>query len=251
MSLSKLLHISGLSKYQSSLFITIIKNPEKTAKELSRLAKVPLGRIYTELEALEKQELIDFTEHRPKEYFIKYPQEKLLRLIENEKAKLEEIEKNSLKEFVNFDKKTAEIFSTSNEIKQSQIDCFRWAKEEVCQCLGSLHKPNSNRDLKAIYENEIFDAVNKGVIFKAIYKKGQTPPKSLLDLNLKNPENFQIKYSKIQLPRFDIIDSNQILLKIQDPTDTASTIGTIIINNITMAKKLRQKFLNLWDTSEN
>ncbi len=250
MTLSKLLGIAGLTNYQSSLFLCILKNKNSDAKHLSKLANVPIGRIYSELDVLEKQQLVDISSDRPKKYSIESPREKIIRLIEAEKVKLEDLEKNALTEYVTLSKKSAEVFSANNEVKQSQIDCFRWAKEEICQCLGSLHKPSESRDLKLIYEKEIVSAVNKGVIFKALYQKGQVPPNCIIELNKKSPDKFQIRYSEVKLPRFEIIDSNQILLKVQDPTDTTDTLGTVIINDIVLAKKLRLRFMSMWDDCE-
>ena len=247
MSLSKLLQISGLTKYQTDLFTAIIKNPDKSAKELSKLTKVPLGRIYTELESLEKQQLIDIGSRRPKSYFIKNPQEKIMKLVESEKEKLDSIERKAFEEFVSINKKSSEVYHTSPEIRKSQIDCFKWAQKEVCQCLGDLHKASETKELKAIYEKEIIAAVEQGVIFRALYQKGDTPPKVISKLQKNYPSNFLIRYSNIPLPRFDIIDSNQILLKIQDPANSINTLGTVIINNINLAKKLRIRFMNLWE----
>jgi len=251
MSLYKLLNISGLSSYQISLFMTILKHPSCSAKELSKISKVPLGRIYTELDSLEKLGFVDYSANRPKKYLITSPRTKILRLIESEKNKLEIIENSALEEFVNLNKKSSEVFHTRNEMRQSQIDCFKWATEEVCQCLGSLHKASESKDLKTIYEKEIINAVKRGVIFRALYQKKDSPPKIIYELNKKYPKIMRIRFSERSLPRFDIIDKNQLLLKIQDPIETFNTLGTVIINNISLAKKLRTKFMKMWDEVED
>ncbi|MFT4326199.1 MAG: hypothetical protein ACMXYK_01730, partial [Candidatus Woesearchaeota archaeon] len=194
--------------------------------------------------------LVDSVGQFPKKYTIDSPQEKILNLVEAEKDKLEAIERKAFEEFVSFNKKSAEVYYSTPEIRQSQIDSFRWAQFEVCQCLGNLHKPSESRDLKAMYEKEIVSAVKKGTIFRALYQKGQVPPKNLLLLQEQFPKTFHIRYSAIKLPRFDVIDDNQILLKIQDPEDSSVTLGTVVINNIALARKVKSRFMQLWDVSE-
>ncbi len=249
MSLKILLERTGLTRYQQRIFIELVKNPNRTAQRLSALSKVPIGRIYTELDALENLSLINSTSSRPRKYFILNPKTTIINLLESEKKKLEDLEKSSLED-LGSDYKDAEIFHSTAEIRQSQILSFRWAQEEVCQCLGIIHKASENRDLKSVYEKEIINAVERKVQFKALYLEGQRPPESLIELNKEYPEYFKIRFSKLPIPRFDLVDKHQILFKIQDPMDTSTTVGTIIINNLTLAKKLRQKFINLWIESK-
>lgn len=249
MSLKLLLERTGLSRYQQRLFEELIKSPNRTAQRLASLAKVPIGRIYTELESLEKRNLIKSSSSRPKKYYIDSPRSKIIQLLEFEKRKIETLEKDALDE-LGSTYKAAEVFHQGPEIKQSQILSFRWAQEEVCQCLGIIHKPTENTDIRSIYEKEIVDAVNRGVKFRALYLKGQKPPRSLIELNKKFPDLFKIRFSELPIPRFDLVDNHQILFKIQDPMNTSTTVGTIIINNLPLAKKLRSKFMNLWNESE-
>ena len=249
MSLNKLLFNIGLNRYQILIFKELLKNESKTAKDLNQITKVPMGKIYSEIDALNKLNLIQKDGSRPTKFFIDSPRNKIIELLESEKHKFETLEKDALNELGKFSK-DSEVFHLNSEIRQSQILSFRWAKDEICQCLGIIHNASENRDLKSVYEKEIFSAVQRGVEFKALYLKGQVPPKSLLDLSKESPDLFKIRYSNLPIPRFDIVDSKQILFKIQDPGDTSKTIGTIIINNLPFAKKLRQKFLNLWNSSD-
>lgn len=248
MSLKTLLQRTGLSRYQQILFITIVENQDITAQKASKLSTVPIGRIYSELDILEEQKLIISSTKRPKTYSIPKPREIILQLLEIEKEKLEKIEKEAFDE-LGKSNQVAEIFHSAPEIRQSQIESFKFAKEEVCQCLGTIHKPTEHKDLKSIYEKEINAAIERGVNFKALYQKDQQPPKTLVQFNKKYPEQFKIRFAEFPIPRFDIVDKNQILFKIQDPMNTTNTIGTTIITNYSFAKKLRTKFMNLWHES--
>ena len=248
MSLKVLLSRVGLSRYQQLLFITIVENPYLSAPKLAKIARVPLGRVYSELDSLEQLQLISSVTKRPKEYVVLKPREVLIQLLESEYKKLEKLEKEAFDE-IGKSNQVAEIFHSKSEIRQSQIDVFKWAKEEVCQCLGVIHQASEHKDLKAIYEKEIASAIKRGVHFKAIYQKNQKPPLTLLEFSSLYPEQFQIRFSDFPIPRFDIVDSNQILFKIQDPMDTTITVGTTIITNYIFAKKLRQKFYHLWQES--
>jgi sugar-specific transcriptional regulator TrmB len=249
MSLKTLLERSGLTNYQQKLFFTVLRHPLETAKKLAKISKVPLGRIYTELDALEHLGFIESTSTRPKRYHMESVRTKVITLLEQEQQKLDILEKESLEE-LGQQEVGAEVFHLAPEIKQSQIHTFRWAKDEVCQCLGIIHKSSENRDIKSIYEREIISAVNRGVVFYALYSAGQRPPENLLKLAQDKPDFFQMRFSELPIPRFDIVDTNQILFKIQDPLDTSTTVGTIVISNLSLARKLRSKFMNLWDESK-
>jgi len=250
MSLNLLLQKTGLTAYQQKIFQFLLKNNKSTAKYICSKTEIPMGRIYTEIDALVNLNLILITNKRPKEYYIDDPKSKIIYLLGEERKKLDKLEKVAIQELED-KKRQSEVFYRYHEIKQSQIDSFKWAKEEVCQCLGFIHMPSENRDIKSVYEKEIINAVERRVKFKALYVRGQTPPKSLISLAKKHPDYFKIRFSDLPIPRFDIIDSKQTLFKIQDPKDTSTTVGNVIINNSVFAKKLRTKFISLWDDSNS
>lgn len=249
MSLNVLLERTGLTIYQQKIFLYLFNTREGTAKEISNNTNIPMGRIYTEIDSLLKLGLLSYVASRPKKYVLDNPRSKIINLIELEREKLEEVEKDALEE-LDKTRKSSEVYHKLNEIRQSQIDSFRWSKEEICQCLGFIHMPSENRDIKSVYEKEIISAVERGVKFKALYMKGEKPPKSLIELSKENSELFKIRFSELPIPRFDIVDSRQILFKIQDPQDTSITVGTIIINNAFLARKLKAKFLSIWNESD-
>ncbi|MGM5483413.1 MAG: TrmB family transcriptional regulator [Nanobdellota archaeon] len=247
MGLNELFDYEKLSRYQKNIFNILLSSNPLPANKISKISGVPIGKIYDELNNLIEKEIISFKNTRPRKYYANDPKSTIQNLLKKQRKKLENIEKSALEEIGN-KRNIAEVYNNPLDIRQSQIKAFKWSKEEVLQCLGIIHKPNENRDIKRVYEKEIISAVKNGINFMAIYQKGHLPPETLIDLS-KKYKNFRIKYSNYPIPRFDIIDENRVLFRIQNPLDTSETLSNIIINNVDLAKKLKLKFMTLWDES--
>ena len=127
--------------------------------------------------------------------------------------------------------------------------CFNEAEEEVCQILNIYHKPKTNRKNKTLWENAIVDAVNRGVVFRAVYPKKTVLPEILEKLSTDNPDMFQVRRIDTDFIRCDIIDSKKVLIKIvwEDPILFG---GVIFIENKELAENLKNIFEEIWERGE-
>ncbi|MFT4923903.1 MAG: sugar-specific transcriptional regulator TrmB [Haloarculaceae archaeon] len=81
----------GLSEYESRTYRALLRTGPTTAKELSRVSDVPMGRIYDVLNSLETHKLVRSQEaSRPKKYVAVEPETALDRLLEEKKRDLRE-----------------------------------------------------------------------------------------------------------------------------------------------------------------
>jgi len=79
----------GLSEYEARAFRSLLDTGPTTAKELSRVSDVPMGRIYDVLNGLETYRLVrSQTASRPKKYVAVEPETALDRLLDDKKAEL-------------------------------------------------------------------------------------------------------------------------------------------------------------------
>ena len=61
----KLLAKIGLNRYESSVYLTLLKQDSMEASKLSHASKVPIGKIYEVLKALKNYELVEIQPSRP------------------------------------------------------------------------------------------------------------------------------------------------------------------------------------------
>lgn len=81
----------GLSEYESRTYRALLQTGPTTAKELSQVSDVPMGRIYDVLSSLETQSLVrSQAASRPKKYVAVEPETALDVLLEEKKRELRE-----------------------------------------------------------------------------------------------------------------------------------------------------------------
>jgi HTH-type transcriptional regulator, sugar sensing transcriptional regulator len=244
----------GLGNYESKALEVLMKE-KLSLRNLSKKAQIPFGKVYSVVKNLKGKGFVKETNSRPKLIYVENASEIISRLIkekqEKDRSVLEklraasiEIDKNKGKE-----SKFFEIGTTIEENKKIQLRSFRESENEVLQIINIHHKPASNRESKTLWEKEIEKAVNRGVIFKAIYPKGTELPMILKRLNKEQPEKFQVKRFDSDFTRCDIIDGKKVLLKLvqEDPLQFG---GVLFLENEKLAENLTKIFNEMWDKIE-
>ncbi len=245
----------GLTYYESKALNTILRE-EITLKQLSKKAGIPFGKVYSIVNALVKKGLVQETDSRPKKVFVRNASETLAKLI-NEKQKEYEKIISEIKmvateiDRVKKEKQTRffQIGTTLEENEKIQLRSFLEAEKEVCQVLNIFHKPTINRKSKTIWEKEIENAVERGVVFRAIYPRNTILPRKLSKLNKKYPKLFQVRRLDTAFIRCDIIDRKKVLLKLsyEDPILFG---GVIFIEDKRLAYNVQQIFEQMWENGE-
>jgi len=241
----------GLSHYESKALETALKE-SLTARNLSKKAGIPLGKVYSIINSLEKKELVKQTESRPKLVYVDNASDIISKLIEQKQKQNDQIISNMRELATEIDvskAKTPKFFqigTTFQDNKEIQMRTFLEAKKEVLQILNIYHKPKAARENKTIWEKEIVKATERGVVFKAIYPKDAVLPDILQKLNKKNPGLFQVKRFDTNFARCDIIDGKKVLIKlIQD--DPMQLGGILFVENEKLASNLTKAFNEMWE----
>lgn len=243
----------GLNHYESKA-LTLLINKSLTLKKLSDGAEIPFGKVYSVVKNLKEKNLVKENNSRPKLVYVDDASEVVSKLINQKKEKENKLygktREFASKSDLSKNKKTRffQIGTTVEENKEIQLRSFDEAKNEVLQILNIHHKPKSNRKSKTLWEKAISDAINRGVVFKAIYPKNLELPKNIQKLNKKYPEYFQIKRIDTDFTRCDIIDNDKVMIKLvqKDPLQFG---GIFFIENEKLNKNLRNIFYELWNNA--
>ena len=244
----------GLENYHAKALDILLKE-KLDLRELSKKAEIPFGKIYTIIKELKKEGLIKETPSRPKKVYVDNASLVISRLIEAKEKKdselINRIRKISSDIDIERDRESRffEVGTGLEDNKKIQMRCFNEAEEEVCQILNIYHKPKTNRKNKTLWENAIVDAVNRGVVFRAVYPKKTVLPEILEKLSTDNPDMFQVRRIDTDFIRCDIIDSKKVLIKIvwEDPILFG---GVIFIENKELAENLKNIFEEIWERGE-
>ena len=244
----------GLSHYESKALETALKE-SLNARDLGKKAGIPLGKVYSVINSLEKKELIKQTDSRPKLIYVENASLVISKLIDQKKKQNEELisKIRDLATEIDVSKSKPSMFFqigiSNDEMKEIQLRTFVEAKKEVLQILNVYHKPEVNRESKLIWEKEIVKATERGVVFKSIYAKNVVLPELLNNLNKKKPKMFQVGRFDTDFARCDIIDGRKVLIKLvhEDPVQIG---GVIFIENEKLATSLTRIFSLMWENAD-
>ena len=237
----------GLTYYEAKMLEELFSGP-RTIKEISRSARIPPGKVYSVAKALRSQGLISESSSRPKLLSIDDPSRVIAQLIERKSDDDERLFASLRSRALDAARSRGErsqffeFGTTLFENERIQLRSFREAKREVLQVLPSQHAPRANRASKGRWEQEIADAVRRGVRFRAIYGAATPLPSALARLP---PERFSVRRLDVPGWRFDVIDEKKALLKLVHE-DTTLFGGVLFLENERFARHLAGVFEKLW-----
>lgn len=261
----------GLTSYESSAYLALLKLGNAGADEIAINAKIPMGRIYNVLSNLEETHLIRAQDTRPKRFACVEPAAALERLSRNKQDELrqvsEDIERlaNDLKSELSSveARKTEKSFWTvaigeqSHELIRESIS---GSQKELLFFMASrmtserLRKDLMNEDhlqiLKVLYET-----IKKGVEVRVILNKGVDF--SLIEdypivkkLMMHMGKEFNCRLATIPATPFDIIDGENVLLQMLNPLNPEELFAVVNIRDAKLAGELRKKFFAIWEKAE-
>jgi len=271
-----------LSNYEIRVYLALIKADSLNAKELSRKADVPSGRIYEVLEELKEKGLVEIQHSRPKLYKAISPNLVFQSLINQLKADKK--------------KKIADLYDQAT-VLESKIDKSKfWVKQEpsgifwstafgaepvmslVTKRINELHEEYlmtaflTEDTLRVLpYGKSLFmgilNAIKRGVKVKILWSFEFDERPLSDDLKEKNYalyykllvklENLygishqmgglKVRFVHRKLPTYyDIFDKNRVLIKLQNPVKPSQIFACLNVLDPNLAEQLREKYLALW-----
>jgi len=270
MDIEKGLRELGLTKYEASAYLNIYKRGVAEASNIYKEAKIPFGKIYETLGTLANKGLIEVQNTRPKKFKANKPKIAFNNLLTEKKESMEidlqkmrgtvtqigeKLEKINVKQPKDKTLWTTAIGDEVGEIARSN---FEDAEKEICilifnECLSN-HTNKIHENTPAI-ENEVIEATLRGIKVKALLSESFALG-HVNDFNNFKPleetvKNIEVRVTKNPLPaHFTIIDTEKVVLCVDDPTDQNNILAMTKIWDIKLAEKLKNKFNEMWEEAK-
>lgn len=271
-----------LSNYGIRVYLTLLQSNTLTAKELSKKARVPTGRIYDVLEEIRDKGMIEIQESRPKLYKAISPnlafhglishiqsenQKKISSLLDQAKVLESELEQSNLW----FARESPGLFWSTAFGALPVMSLFTKRINELTEeyLMTAFITEDTVRVLplgKPLFRS-ILNAINRGVKVKILwsFEFDRRPVadeqkernlqlyygvlKKLQDLFgiSSKLEGLKVKYINRRFPTYyDILDKNRVLIKLQNPLKPTQIFACLNVLDPILAKELRDKYLALW-----
>ncbi|MHA1377420.1 MAG: TrmB family transcriptional regulator [Candidatus Helarchaeota archaeon] len=279
--LRKFLKSTKLSNYEIKAYLTLLKNNDLTAREISRKADIPTGRIYDVLGDLKEKEMIEIQNSRPKIYRLTQPNRAFNYLIsqiaEENKRRINKLsnqakylESKLHKSELIVKEDTSKIFwSTAfgwRSVFDLYIKKFTEVQEELLMT-GFI----DNNTIRILHLAKPFflgikTVIKRGIPIKYLWsfdfdtrplsdnfkRKNETLYNKLIKkvkkmYDFTPTSNIQMKFIHNRIPNyFDVFDKKRVLIKLQDPLNPSRFYAAINVLDPNLATELRNKFYELW-----
>ncbi len=252
----------GLTKYESSTYITLLREGKNQVRPLAQSAKIPMGRIYDILHSLEHKGLIIGDKGRPVTYAAREPIIAISSLLENKKRDLDDLSARAKE----FEEKLKELQKEDNKenvirdvvFNEDYIEKFLLRIENTESHLRIYMKGVNGKDY-SFNETKYFRGVFRSIINKGVKIQYIVGGVSREEID-KDPSKYvaafmgipdvEIAANPILIESFDIIDKNEVLIKISDPINPDKIFSLIYLLDKEYTSRLINKFDELWENSE-
>jgi sugar-specific transcriptional regulator TrmB len=256
----------GLSEYEARAYRSLLRTGPTTAKELSQVSDVPMGRIYDVLNGLEQHSLVrSQTAGRPKKYAPVEPDTALNRLFE---AKREELR-------TRIDRYEATVAELTDELEAADpVDGNFWtaavgtdasvdllierlaaAEESLVVVAGGV---SPQFDFGMVGERvaaELEAAVERGVDVSLLIE-----PELVDSLpagvggrytdRLADHDAFTARTGPELSGTFELIDDVEVCIEVPNPLDPGEAFAVIDLKDVEFAANVREMFNPKWDAAE-
>jgi len=265
----ELLKSTGLSKYESLIYKTLVKNGILTAKEISKMGKVPMGKIYEVLSTLEEKGFLEIQKGRPILYRANEPSIAFKKYY-NMKKNQAELEFDRLKEtiavinqrfpnissIIRKDRVFVSFALGRDEIIKGYTEAFNKAEESI-YVINSVKMLDIDRTMYHQTISPLSEAIiqqaQKGI--KAFIIDPGSMAKEIIDektdavrgkINKKAAkENIKITTKKSHFD-YCLIDDTLSIIDIEDPIEN-KIMAIMKIYDIKFNKRLKRNFLEMWE----
>jgi sugar-specific transcriptional regulator TrmB len=255
----------GLSEYESRTYRELLDHGPTTAKKLSAVSDVPMGRIYDVLNDLEQNGLVrSQAASRPKRYVAVEPDTALDRLVETRKQELDqqaeryEAVATDLIDDLDTAGAVEEQFWTAAVGPDETIELFlerlSAADEHIHYVVGL---PSPRNDLGTVGRQvlEAFEgALDRGVTVQVLVHPDliETVPEELnerFESRLGGYDRYHIRESTSIDGTFTLVDGEEVCIEVPNPLDSSEVFAMIDFKDAAFANDVRTVFEEQWAES--
>jgi len=226
----------GLTEYESKALLSLTEKESLEAPDISRRGGIPKTRVYDVLEKLEEKNLVISMQGRPKKYHAIETEKIIGKLVEENRKKFKEIEKNAfkLKEMLSFGEREE---AKENILRvKNLIDFDKILQQEVMKAKKSVIGFTEIKEKKFL-EEAMGKAVEKRVKVQLISNKGTE--------NFLN-EKISSKNSVHSLNAF-VIDGKKTVLGLDSFNEKKPHYHFAILQNKSLAEAITSHFNEKWN----
>jgi sugar-specific transcriptional regulator TrmB len=252
----------GLSEYEERAYRALLKTGPTTAKELSRVSDVPMGRIYDVLNSIETYNLVrSQSASRPKKYVAVEPGTALDRLLEDKKRELEEkaTQYESIVDELVGELDSAEpveeTFWTAAVGAEETVDLLverLAAAEERIVMVASTGSQQFDMDVVGdLIVEELSEALDRGVTVSLLMRPELVSelPESVGERyrkTLASHEQFSVRTHENVSGTFELIDNAEVCIEVPHPLNVNETFAVIDLKDREFAANVRSEFDPRW-----
>lgn len=260
----------GLTRYESDVYLTLLRIGTGDANLIATTSGVPSGRIYSILSSLQEKKIIHSQETRPRKFAAVDPGTALKYLLENQRFKLQQAS-------LNISDLAVELERELQGIKPSPQTNLFWTaalgfEETHNIIIEQINQVNNEMSLTVGYpeminylpcrsgeKNETKDALlralERGVKFRMLIESSIRHPDEHDDETTKNilkhfGKNLECRKTAFASTLFDVIDDDKINLKISSPINKDELFAIVHVRDRNLAVKMKDHFNNLWESAE-
>ncbi|WP_255148692.1 TrmB family transcriptional regulator [Halorarius halobius] len=257
----------GLSEYEARAYRSLLQTGPTTAKELSRVSDVPMGRIYDVLNAIEQYNLVrSQSASRPKKYVAVDPSTALERLLEDKKRELEEKVQqyedivDDLQGELEAAEPVEETFWTASVGSEETVDLLverlAAADSRIVMVLSTYTEQFFDVDqVGTLILDELEQALERGVEVQLLMRPDLVPvlPESIGERytsTLAEHENFAVRVSENVSGTFNLIDRTETVIEVPHPLKSQEAFALIDLKDHEFAQSVREEFEPRWESAE-
>jgi len=255
----------GLSEYEARAYRALLTTGPTTAKELSQVSDVPMGRIYDVLNSIEQYNLVrSQSASRPKKYVAVEPETALDRLLQDKKRELAEKETqyegivDDLVGSLDTSDAVEERFWTAAvgpvETADLLVERIAAADERVLVVASTFSQGFDVDDLGERVALELERALDRGVEVSLLMR-----PQLVDELpgsvgqryreSLSPHERFTCRTSGDVTGSFTVVDGVEVCIEVPHPLHDEGTFAMIDLKDREFAGEIRDEFEPRWEAA--
>jgi sugar-specific transcriptional regulator TrmB len=253
----------GLSEYEARAYRSLLETGPTTAKELSRVSDVPMGRIYDVLNSIEQYNLVrSQSASRPKKYVAVEPTTALDRLLADKRRELDE----KAEQYENIVDELAGELETAEPVEETfwtaavgpqeaadlLVERISATDTQIVMVLSNYTDQFFDIDeVGTLVLNKLTEALERGVDIRLLMRPDLVPalPESVGDRyreSLIEHERFTVRTSENVSGSFTLLDESEVVIEVPHPLKNQEIFAMIDLKDREFAESVRAEFDPRW-----
>ncbi|MDO9097972.1 MAG: helix-turn-helix domain-containing protein [Candidatus Methanoperedens sp.] len=260
----------GLTKYEADIYLSLMRLGSADASVIASVSGVPLGRMYSILNALHEKKIIRLQETRPRKYAAVEPETALKYLLDAQRFKLQQASMALGETAIELEKELLGIKKSpqekqfwtaalgSQETLDIIIEQINQVNEEMCITVGypefSKYILTKNQE-KSDVRKALLRALERGANFRMLIDMNIDYASECWDDTVKGifkylGKNLNCRITTFTSTLFDIIDDDRVNLKISSPVNKEELFAIVHVRDKKLVAEMKQHFEDMWKKAE-